>query len=157
MRSEVIHSKFPRTRLPFNFQAARQRSNPWLIAVTVMSATFMEVLDTAVANVALRHIAGSFAANADESTWVLTSYLISNAIVLTARARSKKALDDSGFKGFRGDAGARVDARPGPAALAGPEVLHVGHGSGGFSGPGWRGTWEVEGRPRLSTPSRSCR
>jgi len=60
------------------------RSNPWLIAVTVMSVTFMEILDTSVANVALRHIAGSFAASTDESTWVLTSYLISNAIVLVA-------------------------------------------------------------------------
>ena len=84
MRSEVVHSKFRRTRLRFNLQAARQRSNPWLIAVTVMSSTFMEVLDTSVANVALRHIAGSFAAGADEATWVLTSYLISNAIVLVA-------------------------------------------------------------------------
>jgi len=60
------------------------RFNPWLIAVTVMSATFMELLDTSVANVALRHIAGGFAASIDESTWVLTSYLVSNAIVLVA-------------------------------------------------------------------------
>jgi MFS transporter, DHA2 family, multidrug resistance protein len=56
--------------------------NPWLIAITVMLATFMEVLDTSVANVALPHIAGSLAATVDESTWVLTSYLVSNAIVL---------------------------------------------------------------------------
>ena len=56
--------------------------NPWLIAVTVMLATFMEVLDTSVANVALPHIAGSLSAGVDESTWVLTSYLVSNAIVL---------------------------------------------------------------------------
>ncbi|MDB6020070.1 MAG: family multidrug resistance protein [Pedosphaera sp.] len=56
--------------------------NPWVIAVSVMLATFMEILDTSVANVALPHIAGSLAASTDESTWVLTSYLISNAIVL---------------------------------------------------------------------------
>src|SRR6202035_539693 len=56
--------------------------NPWVIAVSVMLATFMEVLDTSVANVALPHIAGSMSASTEESTWVLTSYLISNAIVL---------------------------------------------------------------------------
>jgi DHA2 family multidrug resistance protein len=56
--------------------------NPWIIALTVMLATFMEVLDTSVANVALPHIAGSLSATVDEATWVLTSYLVSNAIVL---------------------------------------------------------------------------
>jgi MFS transporter, DHA2 family, multidrug resistance protein len=56
--------------------------NPWIIAVTVTLATFMEILDTSIANVALPHIAGSLSAGVDESTWVLTSYLVSNAIVL---------------------------------------------------------------------------
>jgi DHA2 family multidrug resistance protein len=56
--------------------------NPWIIAMTVMLATFMEVLDTSVANVALPHIAGNLSAGIDESTWVLTSYLVSNAIIL---------------------------------------------------------------------------
>jgi DHA2 family multidrug resistance protein len=56
--------------------------NPWVIAVTVTLATFMEVLDTSIANVALPHIAGNLSASADESTWVLTSYLVSNAIIL---------------------------------------------------------------------------
>ena len=56
--------------------------NPWVIAMTVMLATFMEVLDTSVANVALPHIAGSLSSSVDEATWVLTSYLVSNAIVL---------------------------------------------------------------------------
>jgi len=56
--------------------------NPWIIALTVMLATFMEVLDTSVANVALPHIAGSLSSTVDEATWVLTSYLVSNAIVL---------------------------------------------------------------------------
>src|SRR6201995_3663197 len=56
--------------------------NPWIIAGTVMLATFMEVLDTSVANVALPHIAGSLSSTVDEATWVLTSYLVSNAIVL---------------------------------------------------------------------------
>jgi MFS family permease len=56
--------------------------NPWLIGVVVSLAAFMEVLDTSIANVALPHIAGSMGASNDESTWVLTSYLVSNAIVL---------------------------------------------------------------------------
>src|SRR5271155_5429576 len=56
--------------------------NPWVIAITVTLATFMEVLDTSIANVALPHISGNLSASADESTWVLTSYLVSNAIVL---------------------------------------------------------------------------
>ena len=60
----------------------RPTINPWWIAFTVMLATFMEVLDTSIANVALPHIAGSLSAGIDESTWVLTSYLVSNAIVL---------------------------------------------------------------------------
>ncbi len=56
--------------------------NPWLIATAVMAATFMEILDTSVANVALPHIAGNLSATTEEATWVLTSYLVSNAIVL---------------------------------------------------------------------------
>src|ERR1700739_2765022 len=56
--------------------------NPWVIAITVTLATFMEVLDTSIANVALPHISGNLSASADESTWGLTSYLVSNAIVL---------------------------------------------------------------------------
>jgi DHA2 family multidrug resistance protein len=63
-------------------RSAAGNRNPWLIAVVVSIATFMEVLDTTIANVALRHIAGSLAASQDESTWILTSYLVSNAIVL---------------------------------------------------------------------------
>ena len=58
--------------------------NPWLIAVSVMLATFMEVLDTSIAAVALPNIAGSLSASTDEATWVLTSYLVANAIVLPA-------------------------------------------------------------------------
>ena len=58
------------------------RINPWVITFTVMLATFMEVLDTSVANVALPHIAGSMSASYDEATWVLTSYLVANAIIL---------------------------------------------------------------------------
>jgi len=60
----------------------RPAGNPWLIAVTVSLAAFMEVLDTAIANVALPHIAGNLGASNDQSTWVLTSYLVANAIVL---------------------------------------------------------------------------
>src|SRR5437868_5811036 len=56
--------------------------NPWAVALTVTIATFMEVMDTAIANVSLPHIAGGLSAGLDESTWVLTSYLVSNAVVL---------------------------------------------------------------------------
>jgi len=62
--------------------AWKPRVNPWLIAMTVALAAFMEVLDTSIANVALPHIAGTLGASTDEGTWVLTSYLVSNAIVL---------------------------------------------------------------------------
>jgi DHA2 family multidrug resistance protein len=56
--------------------------NPWTVALVVTMATFMEVLDTAIANVSLSHIAGSLSVSSDEATWVLTSYLVSNAVVL---------------------------------------------------------------------------
>jgi DHA2 family multidrug resistance protein len=56
--------------------------NPWLVAIAVMSSTFMEVLDTTVVNVSLPHIAGSLSASTDEATWTLTSYLVANAIIL---------------------------------------------------------------------------
>src|SRR5213592_3421313 len=56
--------------------------NPWLIAVSVMFATFLEVLDTTIVNVSLPHIAGSLSATPEEATWTLTSYLVANAIVL---------------------------------------------------------------------------
>ena len=65
-------------------QGAAAGVNPWLIAAAVMLATFMEVLDTSIAAVALPYIAGSLSASNDEATWVLTSYLVSNAIVLPA-------------------------------------------------------------------------
>lgn len=63
-------------------RSAAGRHSPWLIAVVVSMATFMEVLDTTIANVSLRHIAGGLGASQDESTWIITSYLISNAIIL---------------------------------------------------------------------------
>ncbi len=63
---------------------SRPQTNPWLIAVAVMLATFMEVLDTSIAAVALPYIAGSVSATNDEATWVLTSYLVANAIILPA-------------------------------------------------------------------------
>src|ERR1700712_2440702 len=64
----------------------RPRANPWAIALTVTLATFMEVLDSSIANVALPHIAGSLGASQDEATWVLTSYLVANAVILPASA-----------------------------------------------------------------------
>jgi MFS transporter, DHA2 family, multidrug resistance protein len=68
-----------REDLPYS---AAGPNSPWLIAVAVSIATFMEVLDTTIANVALRHIAGSLAASQDQSTYILTSYLVSNAIIV---------------------------------------------------------------------------
>ena len=60
----------------------RPSHNPWLVTLSVLLATFMEVLDTSIANVALPHIAGNLSASIDESTWVLTSYLVANAVIL---------------------------------------------------------------------------
>ena len=65
-------------------QAQNFGVNPWIIAISVMLATFMEVLDTAIASVALPYIAGSLSASNDEATWVLTSYLVANAVILPA-------------------------------------------------------------------------
>ena len=62
--------------------AAWNDVNPWLVAIAVMTSTFMEVLDTTIVNVSLPHIAGSLSATPDEATWALTSYLVANAIVL---------------------------------------------------------------------------
>jgi DHA2 family multidrug resistance protein len=67
-------------------QGWRPRANPWLIAVVVTLAAFMEILDTTIVNVALPHIAGSMSASNDESTWTLTSYLVANGIVLPISA-----------------------------------------------------------------------
>jgi DHA2 family multidrug resistance protein len=64
----------------------RPRVNPWVVAMTVTLATFMEVLDSSIANVALPHIAGGLGATQDEATWVLTAYLVANAIILPAGA-----------------------------------------------------------------------
>ncbi|HET9790965.1 MAG TPA: DHA2 family efflux MFS transporter permease subunit [Candidatus Angelobacter sp.] len=68
--------------LTFDQEVWKPKYNPWLIAVVVALGAFMEVLDTSIANVALPYMAGSLAASNDQSTWVLTSYLVSNAIVL---------------------------------------------------------------------------
>jgi DHA2 family multidrug resistance protein len=79
--------------------------NPWIVAVAVMFATFMEVLDTTVVNVSLPHIAGNLSATIDESTWVLTSYLVANAIILPmtgwlARNFGRKRLLMASVSGF---------------------------------------------------------
>jgi DHA2 family multidrug resistance protein len=66
------------------FSVSKPTTSPWLIAISVMLATFMEVLDTSIASVALPYIAGSLSATNDEATWVLTSYLVANAIILPA-------------------------------------------------------------------------
>jgi DHA2 family multidrug resistance protein len=72
--------------VPKALSGARPVINPWLIAITVTIATFMELLDTSIANVSLPHIAGGLAVSYDESTWVLTSYLVANAVVLPLSA-----------------------------------------------------------------------
>jgi DHA2 family multidrug resistance protein len=66
--------------------AARVRYNPWAIALTVTMATFMELLDTSISNVSLPHIAGGLGTSYDESTWILTSYLVANAVILPMSA-----------------------------------------------------------------------
>ena len=75
----------------------KPRVNPWLIAMTVALAAFMEVLDTSIANVALPHIAGSLGASTDEGTWVLTSYLVANAIVLPMGAWASSVMGRRNF------------------------------------------------------------
>src|SRR6202012_5224764 len=72
MTTDTLNNRYPLT----------QGVNPWLITVAVMLPTFMEILDTAIASVALPYIAGSLSASNDEATWVLTSYLVANAVIL---------------------------------------------------------------------------
>ena len=62
--------------------SAKRRVNPWIIAAVVSLAAFMEVLDTSIANVSLPYMAGGLAASVDDASWVLTSYLVANAVVL---------------------------------------------------------------------------
>src|SRR5215469_8562500 len=66
--------------------APPRRRNPWAIAFTVTMATFMEILDTSIANVAVPHIAGGLSAGVDEATWILTAYLVANGIALPLSA-----------------------------------------------------------------------
>ena len=66
--------------------------NPWAVALTVTLATFMELLDTSIANVSLPHIAGGLGRSFDETTWVLTSYLVANAVVLPMSAWLSRVL-----------------------------------------------------------------
>src|SRR6201996_217707 len=75
----------------------KPKTNPWIIAATVALAAFMEVLDTSIANVALPHIAGSLGASIDQGTWVLTSYLVSNAIVLPLGAWASNVMGRKNF------------------------------------------------------------
>jgi DHA2 family multidrug resistance protein len=72
----------PKSTSTIAASSARARHNPWLIALTVSLAAFMEVLDTSIANVALPHMAGGLSTSVDDATWVLTSYLVANAVVL---------------------------------------------------------------------------
>jgi MFS transporter, DHA2 family, multidrug resistance protein len=75
-----------RPQIPVDVDAAPPAINPWAVAITVTLATFMELLDTSIANVSLPHIAGGLGSSFDEATWVLTSYLVANAVVLPLSA-----------------------------------------------------------------------
>src|ERR1700760_1952315 len=75
----------------------KPEANPWLIAATGALAAFMEVLDTSIANVALPHIAGNLGASTDQGTWVLTSYLVSNAIILPVGAWASSVIGRRSF------------------------------------------------------------
>jgi len=72
-------------------------TNPWLIALVVALASFMEVLDTTIANVALPYIAGGMGVSEDEASWVVTTYLVSNAIILTASSYLARMLGRKTF------------------------------------------------------------
>jgi len=78
--SQVVHAPVAEER------PSHVRHNPWLIALTVTMATFMELLDTSISNVSLPHIAGGLGTSYDEATWVLTSYLVANAVILPMSA-----------------------------------------------------------------------
>src|SRR5271163_825626 len=82
MTAATLGSESPRP-VPIG-HAQKTAVNPWTVAVVVSIATFMEVLDTSIANVAIPHIAGGTASTSNEATWVLTSYLVANAVVLPA-------------------------------------------------------------------------
>ena len=71
--------------------------NPWLIAILVALASFMEVLDTTIANVALPYIAGGMGVSEDEASWVVTTYLVANAVILTASSYLAKRLGRKPF------------------------------------------------------------
>src|SRR5205807_9816413 len=68
--------------MPAESNPSHPNVNPWIVAIAVMCATVMEILDTTVVNVSLPHIAGSLSASVDEATWALTSYLVANAVIL---------------------------------------------------------------------------
>src|SRR5579864_9315566 len=77
--------------------ASGAAANPWVIAVVVALASFMEVLDTTVANVALPYVAGGMGVSADEASWVVTTYLVSNAVILTASGSLAKRFGRKNF------------------------------------------------------------
>ena len=72
--------------MPTQIQAVTRGINPWVVALTVTIATFMELLDTSIANVSLPYIAGGLGRSYDEVTWILTTYLVANAVVLPMSA-----------------------------------------------------------------------
>src|SRR5208282_2839098 len=85
-KSEWTDPKGATSNHPAMNTAVPAKVNPWLIAAAVVLPTFMEVLDSTIVSVALPHIAGNLSASSSEATWVQTSYLISNAVVLPASA-----------------------------------------------------------------------
>lgn len=89
MATATVSAESPR---PFLIPAAKRKVNPWIIALTVTLATFMELLDTSIANVSLPHIAGGLGRSYDEVTWILTTYLVANAVVLPLSAWLSRVL-----------------------------------------------------------------
>jgi DHA2 family multidrug resistance protein len=89
----------PRAKAPSGAGIAAAGTNPWLIAIIVSVATFMEVLDTTIANVALRYISGGLAVGPSQAAWVVTNYLVANSIVLCASSWLSKAFGRRNFFG----------------------------------------------------------
>ena len=117
--------------------AAKPAINPWLIAITVTLATFMELLDTSIANVSLPHIAGGLAVSYDESTWVLTSYLVANAVVLPMSAWLSRVF---GRKNYYMACVALFVASSFLCGIAPSLGMPPPHGSGGSGGTKNKGT-----------------
>ena len=132
--------------------------NPWLIACVVALATFMEVLDTTIANVALRYISGGLAVGPDEAAWVVTSYLVANAITLTASSFLAKRYGRKAFFMWSVALFTIASILCGFAwSLESLLLFRVLQGLAAAAWPRWRNrSWPIPSRPRSAArPSRS--